>query len=383
MYVDEIATPALLVDRMKLLQNIGLMAEKARQNNVELRPHIKTHKCLEIGRLQRGEGAKGITVSTPGEAHAFIDGGFSDITLAFPPTPDKIPVLLDIAEQASLKIIVDNASVVAELDSRCSEAKTELDVLLKVDCGYHRCGVNPTKRVALSLARKISKAQHLHFRGILTHAGHAYDATTVEEIAKVAKEEQETMIKFADLLLENSLTPEVVSIGSTPTCMIAEGFMKGITEIRPGNYVFFDATQVALGLCRLADCALTVLASVVSVQKNHVVIDAGATAFSQDTGATHIIPEKTFGVVLADQSTSSPAKGVQIVSLSQEHGKIRFSGKSDLEPFKLGDRLRIIPNHSCLTANLFSQYFVVEGGQAKTVWPIQRHRFSNKMNNSQ
>ncbi len=379
MHIDEIVTPALLVDRTKLLRNIGMMAEKARQSDVALRPHIKTHKCLEIGRLQMKEGATGITVSTPAEALAFIEGGFSDITLAFPPSPDKIPVLLDIARQSSLKIIVDNPNIIRALEAKCAEAKVTLDVLLKVDCGYHRCGIDPSKSGALTLPQSIDEAPHLRFRGILTHAGHAYDAASIEEIAQVALQEQETMVSFAEMLQDKGLTSEIVSIGSTPTCMIADGFMKGITEVRPGNYVFFDATQVALGACKLQDCSLTVLASVVSVQHNHIVVDAGATALSQDAGATHIIPNRTFGIVLIDFSSSSPAAGVKIGSLSQEHGKVYYKDKSALKSFKPGDRLRIIPNHTCLTANLFNQYMVVEKDQVKTTWKIQRQRYAKDL----
>ena len=320
---------------------------------------------------------KGITVSTIGEALAFIEGGFFDITSAFPPTPEKIPALLEITKQASLKIIVDNASIVDKLESRCAEAKTELEVLLKVDCGYHRCGVDPAKKESLQLAQSIDKAPHLQFRGILTHAGHAYNANTTEEVTQVAMEEQKIMIQFAERLQDKGLSPDVVSIGSTPTCTMARGFMKGITEIRPGNYVFFDAAQAALGSCSLSDCALTVLTSIVSVQPGHIVVDAGATALSKDSGATHINQEKSYGVVLKELNSTFPANELQIIALSQEHGKILLRKESSLNSFKPGDRLRIIPNHSCLTANLFDRYYVVDESEVTTVWSVQRQRFSN------
>jgi D-serine deaminase-like pyridoxal phosphate-dependent protein len=379
MHVDELVTPALLIDRTKLFQNIRMMAEKARQSDVMIRPHIKTHKCLEIGRLQLEEGATGITVSTIGEALAFIEGGFSDITLAFPPTPEKIPVLLDIAERATLKIIVDNPSIVAELEAECTGSNVILDVLLKVDCGYHRCGVDPAKDQALSLVQSIENAKHLRFRGILTHAGHAYNTSTVEEIAQVATQEQETMVKFAELLQQKGLAPEVVSIGSTPTCMITEGFKEGITEIRPGNYVFFDATQAALGACELSDCALTVLTSVVSVQQHHIVVDAGATTLSKDAGATHILPEKGYGVILSDFNSNTPAEGLQFTALSQEHGKIRIDGASSSKSFRVGHRLRVIPNHTCLAANLSDRYYIVDKDRVTAVWAVQRQRFAKDL----
>jgi D-serine deaminase-like pyridoxal phosphate-dependent protein len=376
--VDELITPALLIDRTKLLRNISMMATKARKGGVRLRPHVKTHKCLEIARLQEGAGATGITVSTLAEAAAFVDGEFSDITLAYPIISDKIPAFLALTSRASVKALVDHPAMVTALEASCSARGVKLDVLLKVDCGYHRCGVDPKQREAVSLAKAIDSAPHLRFGGILTHAGHAYNATSGEEIAGIARGEQTIMVEFARKLQDSGLAVETVSIGSTPTVMASKRFEKGITEIRPGNYVFFDACQVALGSCELAACALSVLTSVVSVHSDHIVVDAGATALSKDAGVINMVPEMGYGAVLASYDSDRAEPNMRITALSQEHGKIQFTGKTSHPSFAPGDCLRVVPNHSCLTADLFDRYYVVEKDTVVACWPVRRERLAKE-----
>jgi D-serine deaminase-like pyridoxal phosphate-dependent protein len=378
MQVDELITPALLIDRTKLQRNITMMATKARKGGVRLRPHVKTHKCLEIARLQEEAGATGITVSTLGEAAAFVDGGFSDITLAYPIISDKIPTLLALASHASVNALVDHPAMVTALEASCSARGVKLDVLLKVDCGYHRCGVDPKQREAVGLAKAIDSAAHLRFSGILTHAGHAYNATSGEGIVVIARTEQTIMVEFARKLQDSGLAVETVSIGSTPTMMASKRFEKGITEIRPGNYVFFDVSQVALGSCELAACALSVLTSVVSVHSDHIVVDAGATALSKDAGAPNMVPDMGYGVVLASYDSDRAEPNMRIAALSQEHGKIQFTGKTSHPPFAPGDCLRIVPNHSCLTADLFDRYYLVEKDTAVACWPVRRERLAKE-----
>ncbi|MFW9806864.1 MAG: hypothetical protein ACFFFK_09060 [Candidatus Thorarchaeota archaeon] len=210
----------------------------------------------------------------------------------------------------------------------------------------------------------------------MTHAGHSYNATTVSEIKMVAIQEQEVMVRFANTLKnENAnLKPEVVSIGSTPTARLADTFQEGITEIRPGNYAFFDYTQVALGSCNISECAFTVLASVISVNPDRVVIDAGATALSKDTGPTHIETNVGYGKLFEDYLKSQLNRDVILNSLSQEHGKLIPVNGAKLG-YKHGDRVRIIPNHSCLTANLFDYYQIVKGETVVDRWRVHRRRF--------
>lgn len=382
MQVNELITPALLIDQEKLLNNIVLMASKAREGGVHLRPHIKTHKCLEIATLQYEHGANGITVSTPAEAEVFIDAGFSDVTLAYPVIPDKIPFLLTLAQRSSLKVLVDHPAMVTALEAECTATETELDVLLKVDCGYHRCGVNPKSVEAITLAKMINEKRYLRFAGILTHAGQSYEAKSPSEIQMIAKAEQEIMVRFARQLQKKDLRPNIVTIGSTPTAMVTNQFLDGITEIRPGNYVFFDNIQVALGSCTLSDCALSVLTSIVSVQSDYVVVDAGATTLSKDMGPTHIVADGGYGVVYATFNAEEPLQTAKLEKLAQEHGKIRFAKDSSPHNFRPGDKIQIIPNRCYLTANLFDQYYVTKGNDVIARWPIRRQRFATPFENA-
>jgi D-serine deaminase-like pyridoxal phosphate-dependent protein len=365
-----------LVDLDRLEKNISYMATRAREGGVSLRPHIKTHKCIEIGKKQVEAGAKGITVSTLGEASAFAKAGFTDITYAVPLASDKFESVRKISEITHLNVLVDHPTVAKNLGLFCKENQLELDVLIKIDCGYPRCGIDPSTPGAITLARKIVDHPLLNFKGILTHAGHSYNAKTVAEIKTIAKHEQDVMVRFSETLKEEDakLKPEVVSIGSTPTARLADTFHDRITEIRPGNYVFFDYTQVALGTCDVTDCALTVLSSIISKIEGRVIIDAGATALSKDLGPRHIHPNGGYGKIIQDYDAGHLDTGSIIESLSQEHGKISITGEKDLG-FSHGSKVRILPNHSCLTANLFDHYHVVRGVSVVERWEVHRGRF--------
>ena len=374
--IHDLITPSVLVDLERLEKNITDMAIRAKEGGVHLRPHIKTHKCIEIGKMQKAAGAQGITVSTLGEALAFSEAGFDDITYAVPLAPDKFDGVRQISERTHLNVLVDHPIIVDQLSRFCKKVGLTADVLVKVDCGYPRTGINPETPAAISLVRKIHDASNLNFKGILTHAGHSYDMTTVAEVKTIAKQEQDVMIRFATTLrTENSeLAPEVVSIGSTPTARLADTFQEGITEIRPGNYVFFDYSQVALRSCEVTDCALTVLSSVISMNPDRAVIDAGATALSKDKGPTHIEPDVGYGKIVKDYAEGKLDTEVMIASLSQEHGKLTFTGETGFT-YKHGEKIRIIPNHSCLSANLFDYYEVVKGDSVVDRWKVQRGRF--------
>ena len=382
MNIDDLITPALLVDKDKLVRNVASMADKARKSQVTLRPHIKTHKCIEIANLQTEYGAQGITVSTSGEAEAFIDAGFLDITLAFPLVPDKIPHALKLTQQASLNVLVDHPSIVTALEAECIAADQTMNVLIKVNSGYPRCGIDPTQPDSIDLAWQINDASHLTFVGILTHAGHAYYSKSREELIAAAEEEQNVMLQFEQRLKAEGLDSNTVSIGATPTATVTERFQEGITEVRPGNYVFFDNTQVMLGVCDFSECALSVLASVVSVQSDYVVTDAGASTLTRDVGASHIDPNQGYGVVLSSINSDTPAQA-RIVSLSHVHGKIQFTNPSAHSSFTPGDHIRIIPNHSCLTTNLFDHYYIIDDNCITDTWQIQRERLSTPMSTSE
>ncbi len=374
---SSLMTPLLLVDYARLENNIKKMAEKARVGGVNLRPHIKTHKCVEIGRMQLEHGASGITVSTLDEAAIFAKAGFDDILYAVPISSNKIEMAVDLASKINLRLLIDNHQNVPLLNEAAEKQDVNLEILLKVHCGYHRTGVNPRDPAAVKLAAKISNSKNLIFKGILTHAGHSYDATSIEQIKEIARQEQSEMVKFSETPTSEDpkLKPEVISIGSTPTITLTDEIMEGITEVRPGNYVFYDYYQVALRSCQKSDCALTVIAKVISKSDDYFVTDAGATVLSKDLGPTHIDKETSYGKIYADYDRHEFDNTLHLYSLSQEHGKVKFKDTSKSEKFQVDDEIRILPNHSCLTANLHDCYYIVKKGHIIDTWRIRRDRF--------
>jgi D-serine deaminase-like pyridoxal phosphate-dependent protein len=356
-------TPALLLDLDVMERNLRHMAERAETLGVTLRPHIKTHKCIEVGERQRALGARGITVSTLEEARAFADHGFNDLTWAFPVNLSRLDELRDLAARITLRVVVDSSDALRALE----HLATPLNVWLKIDCGYHRAGVDPSSRLALDLARAIADAPTLAFDGILSHSGHAYHEHGAEALRRVAAEERDVMVACAERLRAERIVVPCVSVGSTPAMSAAED-LTGVTEARPGNYVFYDHTQVLLGSCAVTDCAVTVLASVVSAQPGatYAVTDAGALVMSKDTGLDGA-EQPTMGPVYDDYGSGTLSSTHRLTALSQEHGVAQG-------PLPVGTRLRILPNHSCLTVACFDQYHVVQGDEVIDRWKIWRAR---------
>jgi D-serine deaminase-like pyridoxal phosphate-dependent protein len=291
--VLDIETPALLLHRDAMDRNLKHMADRAKRLGVSLRPHIKTHKCLELGRRQQAYGAPGITVSTLFEAQAFARGGFTDLTWAFPLDGTHVPHVQRIAQNGiTLRVILD------DLDTAKALAGSGLHVWLKVDCGYHRAGVDPASRYALDVARELGAERGLTFDGILSHSGHAYHTRNKAEAAQIAEQERQVMVWFAELLRKDGLPARGISVGSTPA-MVAAKDLTGVTEARPGNYIFYDRTMVLIGCCEPRDVAVSVLATVVSHQPgaSHFVVDTGALSLSKDLGPTHLGLDPAFGAV--------------------------------------------------------------------------------------
>jgi threo-3-hydroxy-D-aspartate ammonia-lyase len=366
--VNNLETPALLLHLDVVERNLSHMAARTTQLGVRLRPHIKTHKCVQLGRRQLAHGAKGVTVSTLAEAEAFIAAGFDDLTWAFPLDPGHLPRVRKLAGRATLRVVVD------DLDAAQALSGTGLHVWLKVDCGYHRAGVDPASPYALRVARELGRERGLTFDGILSHSGHAYRTTSKDEAARIAEDERSVMTWFADLLRRDGIIVRDISVGSTPA-MAAAHDLTGVTEARPGNYVFYDRTMALIGACDLGDVGVTVLATVVSHQPggSHFIVDSGALALSKDTGPSHVGPQ-AMGAVKGHAE-------VTVASLSQEHGIVRAESPAPLEGrFKVGETLEIIPNHSCLTVAHFDEYVVIEGratgdgGRVVDRWPIIRTR---------
>jgi D-serine deaminase-like pyridoxal phosphate-dependent protein len=362
MNLSTLPTPAFLVDRSIVEQNCARMRAKASSSGVAFRPHVKTHKTIEIGRMQHGGRIGPITVSTMAEAEFFADAGFVDITYAVPVAPEKLARAAALAARIErLNILIDSVTALRAVEEFHAANGVVFDIFLKVDCGYHRAGVDPNDPDSARLAVAIARSPAVHFQGLLTHAGHSYNARDVEEIRRIAGEETASLTRFRALIADDGLDAVTRSIGSTPTTSVVESF-SDTDEVRPGNYVFFDAFQSTLGSCIRRDIAVSVLATIVGSypERGEAIIDAGALAFSKDAGPDHLDPSFGYGIV-CDLALHPLA--ARLIALSQEHGKIRMSA-----PPPVGTRLRIIPNHSCLTAAMYDQYHVVEGDAIVDEW---------------
>ena len=353
-----VQTPAFLVDRARVEANCDRMREKAVRSDVIFRPHVKTHKTIEIGRMQHGGAAGPITVSTMAEAEFFATAGFRDITYAVPIAPDKIERAARLARTVDqCNVLIDSATALDALEAFHRAHNVVFDAFLKIDCGYHRAGVDPDNPQSVELAERVAASSAICFRGVLTHAGHSYHARSVDEIRKVAEEEVDAVRRFTRRAGRDWLR----SIGSTPTTSVVERF-SDVDEVRPGNYVFYDAFQATIGSCRLEDCAMSVLATVVGSypERQTLIIDAGALALSKDAGPDHVDPGFGYGIVCDAALNPLPMK---LRALSQEHGTIATK-----TTVPVGTRLRIIPNHSCLTAAMYDRYHVFEGEEIVDEW---------------
>jgi D-serine deaminase-like pyridoxal phosphate-dependent protein len=353
--LDDLSTPAVLVDLDVLERNVARMAGRVREAGVRLRPHAKTHKCPEIARIQRSAGAWGLSLAKVGEAEVFADAGFDDLFVAFPVVgEDKGRRLLALADRVRLAVGTDSVEGARTLAAPFRATGATLDVLLKVDVGYARVGVLPER--AVEVGRRIADLPGLRLRGVFTHAGHGYLAETKAAVDDIARLEGERLVAAATELRAAGLPVDEVSVGSTPTAAHAMR-VAGVTECRPGNYVFHDASQVALGTCSLEDCALTVVATVVSVPApDRAVVDAGSKTLSSDP----LRPRAGgYGQLLGRAS--------RIEKLSEEHGVIAVAAG---ERFRVGERVRILPNHACVVANLHDRLVGVSGSRVEAVLPV-------------
>ena len=359
--IEDLATPTLLLDLDVLERNLDFMQERARHLGVRLRPHVKTHKCLEIAQMQRSRGATGITVSTLEEARAFANAGFDDITWAFPLIPSRVDEVEEIADIADLGLTVDNPEAIDALEA----TGRALSTWLKVDCGYGRAGVDPTTGEAVALARRLAASATLRFRGCLTHAGHTYAAESPARIMDVAESERRVMVEFRDRLEAEGIGGVCLSVGSTPGMSLVRS-LAGIQEARPGNYALYDYTQCALGSCTLEQCAASVLSTVVSARtgSDRCVADCGALVMSKDTGTDRPVH---YGRIYEGASGGPLREDLRVASVSQEHAVISRA----MPP---GTKIRILPNHSCLTVAQFDHFTVIRGSTVIDRWKIWRSR---------
>ncbi len=360
----EMETPTVLVDRKILLENIETVQQIAHQHQLKLRPHVKTHKSIAIAKLQLAAGAVGITAAKVDEAIPFIRNGIRSITIAYPiVAPEKIDRLLLVAKEykAKLRLIVDSLAVLNTLHVASLKHQYKIPVYLKIDVGLHRCGLDVDDPLILALAAQIESKAHpfLRFIGLLSHAGHAYMASDKKAVAQIAQRELDILRFLKQKLRAQKIKVKEISVGATPTVLAAKSYA-GITEIRPGNYVFMDRTPLRLKLIKRKNIALTILATIVSVNAKYYIIDAGSKVLSSDTGGHGSTKIQGFGVAYPLDKFGQKKQALIIEKLSEEHG---FVARTTDIVLKVGDKLRIIPNHACAVVNLANMLFWAEGDQ--------------------
>jgi D-serine deaminase-like pyridoxal phosphate-dependent protein len=359
MFLSDLPTPQVLIDRRRAIQNIDRVQQLASAAGMRLRPHAKTHKSPDVARWQIERGAVGVCCAKLGEAEVFVDAGIDNIRLPYPVNPSNASRVIALMDRASISIIVDHLDVARGWSDAMARAGRTLDVLIKVDVGFHRCGIDPDGD-ALGFVRAVASMPGLNLRGLLSHAGHAYHAASDEELCAIAQQEAETLTRLRDAASRSGIPLDELSVGATPSLRFSVR-QSGLTELRPGNYVYFDRTQVSLGAASLDDCALTVLATVVTKHPGRIILDCGSKTLTNDQ-ARGITNVPGYGAVLADEG--APPRRVDetltIERLSEEHATVRVTGSTRLEP---GDRVRVVPNHSCTVSNLVDVVRLVEGDQ--------------------
>jgi D-serine deaminase-like pyridoxal phosphate-dependent protein len=356
MHKLELDTPQLVIDWDIMQNNINAMQKVADDAGVKLRPHTKTHKTPLISHLQAKAGAKGITVAKLGEAEVMTAGGVDDILIAFPlQGAPKLERLLHLAERANVRVSTDSRKVAQDVSDAAQKRGMKIGLYVEVDVGLGRVGAAHHEGTR-DLVREIVELPGIEFLGIMTHAGHVHKAKTVEEVKEIAKEEGEWMVETADLIRQDGIEVREVSIGSTPTARFSAQ-VKGVTETRPGTYVFYDTTQVLKFAATWDDCAQTILTTVVVKHPDRLIFDCGSKTLSSD-GA----PNGMYGTVKGFPN-------LEIWRLNEEHATVRIAGDGPLP--EIGDKVEIIPNHACAVMNLHDSFVAVSKDEVIGEFDIQ------------
>ena len=362
MRLSDLPTPCLVLDRGILGRNIEGMAAVAARLGVALRPHMKTAKSIDVARMARDAGARGITVSTLAEAAYFARHGVRDMIYAAGITPRKLDAVAALnAAGADVAVITDDPDVAAAVAGH----PVPVRALVEVDTGEHRGGVAADDARLLEVAARLGR----RLAGVLTHAGHSYAGRGVAEMAAIAEAERAGITAAAARLRAAGHTVGIVSMGSSPTVRHAR-HLEGVTEARAGVYMFGDLFQAGIGTHAVTDIAVTVLASVIGRRpaEHRLVVDAGGIALSKDRSTQAGPHDYGFGLVL-DQTGRAAYGGTVVVSAYQEHGVVACDPAHPVPPLAVGDLVRIAPNHTCMTAAAHDRYYVVDGDEeVRAVW---------------
>ena len=355
--IDELETPALLVDLDRMEGNLDKAAAYARAHGIALRPHIKTHKSPLLAREQLSRGAAGLTCATPFEAEVMSEVT-RDILVMYPPLGPRAARLAEVARTARLTVALDSDVAAQELSRAAVEAGVTIRVLVELDAGMHRVGVK-SPADAVALAQRVASLGGLEVAGIAFYPGHVRGP--IGEHGPQLRDLSALVAEARRLFEQAGFGNPIVSAGSTPT-MWETHQVEGVNEMRPGTYIFNDRTTALIGACSMDECALTVLATVVSTAvPGQAVIDAGSKALGREPLRGNSGPEDGFGSLLGDAS-------VTVKSMSEEHGILDLS-RSSWRP-RVGERVRVVPNHVCIVVHLADVVYGVRDGAVVSSWPV-------------
>lgn len=367
--LDTLDTPAALIERTRMQRNIERMQQRMNALGVRFRPHVKTTKCIDVARAQRDAGAQGITVSTLKEAEQFFAHGFTDILYAVGMAPHRLQHAMELRRRGCALVIITDGAESARAIAEFGRANGEVfDVLIEVDTDGHRSGIRPEEDALLQVARTLHEGG-MRLGGVMTHAGSSYELDTPEALRAMAEQERAGCVHAAQRVRDAGLPCPVVSVGSTPTALMAQS-LEGVTEVRAGVYVFFDLVMRNVGVCSESDIALSVLTTVIGhqVEKGWAIVDAGWMAMSRDRGTQKQKRDFGYGQVCAVDGTM--LEGYVLSGANQEHGILSREGTADTDiaaRFPIGTRLRVLPNHACATGAQFPEYHALgEDGGVQT-----------------
>ncbi len=369
--LDQLETPALLLDEAQMDRNIDRMRSRLRQLGVAFRPHVKTNKSIDVARRLMETPQGPITVSTLLEAEYFADHGVKDILYAVCIAPNKLDHVAALqARGVRLLLILDSMETARLLVARHRERGQQFELLIEIDSDGHRSGLKPDAPDVIEIGRFL-EAAGIPVQGVMTHAGSSYDCATPDAIRAMAEQERAAVVHAAERLRAAGIACPLVSVGSTPTALFAES-LDGVTEVRAGVFVFFDLVMAGLGVCRLDEIAVSVLGTVIGHRpdKGWTLLDAGWMAMSRDRGTASQAVDQGYGLVCDLQG--KPLHDLVLVGANQEHGIMahrdgRVAGAVHLP---VGTQVRILPNHACSTAAQYGKYQVLgSGGEVTASWP--------------
>lgn len=371
--LSSLETPCLILDRARLERNAARMTGRFRDSGIKLRPHMKSAKSIDVARVVLNGNFGGITVSTLKEAEYFADHGIEDIIYAVSVVPEKMPRIAALLRRGvRLGAITDQIATAQEVSRRAVVEGVVIDVMIELDSGEHRAGLIAGTGAVVALGQVLHDLPGTRLGGVLTHAGNSYQCRSIDAIRKVAEDERLAAVTGAEQLRAAGLPCPVVSVGSTPTATHGRSF-EGLTEMRCGVYMFGDVFQSEILSCGLDDIAVSVLATVIGhrPELNAALIDAGGLALSKDrsTAAPGLPEDVGFGLIM-DTSCTRRIDGVKVANVYQEHGMLTSDGAFPFDALPIGSRVRVLPNHACMTAAMYDAYRVVDGasGQVTDLW---------------